>query len=453
MNILNQILQQSNIRKTQNTFLNLLLSLWLAIPGRINYANLERFSHLNEKTFRNWFVKPFEFAIINAHLVQTLQTHKRMGTRLILAIDASNNRKAGKHTPGIAKFWDSKLSKAVPSLEISCCTLVDLEFRQPMPIHALQTPAVLPIGESRVTHYATHLEIVCNALPEVLRKQIECVVGDAYYTKKNFVDRVVRMDLTFVGKLRNDANLKTLYTGLRTGKAGRPKRFAGKVDWKDLSDWTLEPSNQECSIRSKIVYAPALKRDVLVVCITWFTTTIKNRREVLFSTNLEMSALEVIVCYRARFEMEFPFRDAKQFAGLMDSQSRQEKALEFHWNASFLVTSLARAQQLLAFDGDVREFVFSMEATMPEAPKARQVLVQGQEGAFYGQEATMPEGAFYGQEATMPEGAFYGQEDAKRRAYNELFAERIIRLLPVGLSVDKCLLLLENAMNLGVKAA
>ena len=316
----------------------------------------------------------------------------------------------------VVKFWDSKLGKAIPSLEISCCTLVDLEFRQPIPIQALQTPAVLAVGESRVTHYATHLETVYNALPEVLRKQVVCVVGDAYYSKKSFVDRVILTGLTFVGKLRTDANLKTLCTEPRTGKPGRPKRYAGKVDWKNLSAWKLESRNNKCSVQSKIVYAPALKRDILVVCITWFTTTTKSRREVLFSTNLEMPALEVIACYRARFEMEFPFRDAKQFAGLMDSQSRQDKALEFHWNASFLVTSLARAQQLLAFEGDVREFVFSMEATMPE-------------------------------------GAFYGQEDAKRRAYNELFAKRIIRLLPVKLSVDKCLVLLENAMNLGVKAA
>jgi hypothetical protein len=34
-----------------------------------------------------------------------------------------------------------------------------------------------------------------------------------------------------------------------------------------------------------------------------------------------------------------------------------------------------------------------------------------------------------------------------------LFADRIIRLLPVGLSFDKCLALVENALNLGVKAA
>jgi hypothetical protein len=46
MNILNQVLTNLPIRKTQATFLNLLCALILAIPGRINYKNLERFSFL-----------------------------------------------------------------------------------------------------------------------------------------------------------------------------------------------------------------------------------------------------------------------------------------------------------------------------------------------------------------------------------------------------------------------
>jgi putative transposase len=57
MNILQQILTTTGIRKTQQTFLTTLLTLWLVIPGRINYANLARFAPQTEKTFRNWFAK------------------------------------------------------------------------------------------------------------------------------------------------------------------------------------------------------------------------------------------------------------------------------------------------------------------------------------------------------------------------------------------------------------
>jgi DDE superfamily endonuclease len=260
MNILNQVLAGLRIRKTQATFLNLLCALILAIPGRINYANLERFSTRNEKTFRNWPEKPIEWVHIAAGVVQTLQVHKRMGSRFILGTDCTNLRKAGKHTPGIAKFWDSKLGKAVPSLELSCCTLIDLEYRQAIPVHALQTPSVLPADESRVDHYVGHVQDVLGTLPAYLRAQVECVVGDAYYAKKTFVDGVNRAGLAFVGKLRVDANLKYKYTGLRTGKPGRPKQFDEKVDWKDFSKWDLISSNEQQNVYSSVLYAPALKR-------------------------------------------------------------------------------------------------------------------------------------------------------------------------------------------------
>lgn len=403
MNILNQVLTKLNLRKTQNAFLQLLCTVILAIPSRINYANLERFSYRNEKTFRNWFEKPLDWILVTTNLVQTLQASNRMGKRLILGVDCSNLRKAGKHTPGLAKFWDSKLGKAIPSLELSCCTLIDLEYRQPIPVHALQTPTTLPTGQTRVDHYTNHALNVLEVLPPDLRDQIECVVADAYYAKKTWVDGIVKAGQTFVGKLRVDANLNYKYTGSRTGKAGRPKRFDGKVDWQDFSRWTLEVKNDDQIVYSSVLYSPALKRDILVVCIIWQFHG-RKRREVLFSTNLEHGALNVVECYRARFEMEFPFRDAKQFAGLMDCQSRSAQALEFHWNASFLVTSLARAQQLLVFEGEMVDFVFSME-------------------------------------------------DSKRRAYNELFAERIIRLLPAEVSVDKFWEVVQDTLNLGVKAA
>lgn len=403
MNILNQILTKLNIRKTQTCFLNVLYSLILAIPGRINFANLGRFGCYDEKTYRNWYEKPIEWVSISSSIVKTLQSNNRMGTRLILGVDCTNLRKAGKSTPGLAKFWDCKQGKAIPSLELSCCTLIDLEHRQAIPIHAWQTPSELPIGETRVDHYTGHIQDVLGALPLSLREQIACVVGDCYYAKKTVIDGVTRAGQDFVGKLRNDANLKYLFTGTRTGKRGRPKRFAGKVNWQDFSKWALISCCEEQSIYSSVLYSPSLERDIQVVCIVWQGKS-QIRREVLFSTNLNMPALEIIACYRARFEMEFPFRDAKQFAGLMDCQSRSAKALEFHWNASFLVVSLARMQQLLEFNGESKEFVFSME-------------------------------------------------DAKRRAYNELFAERIIALLPVGVNLIKFRKDLQDTLNLGVKAA
>jgi len=404
MKIVEQILASIGMRKRQARFMKMLIGLWIAIPGRINYANLERFSDLSERSYRSWFEKPVEWVGINGAIIEQLQDQGRLGKRLILGVDTSSVSKAGKCTPGLGKFWDSKAGKAISSLEMSCCTLVDLQSQQAIPLHALQTPGELAEGESRVNHYAGHMQDVLGSLSPSLRDLIESVVGDGWYTKKTFVEEVLQRGVDYVGKLRTDANLKYVYTGGPTGKPGRPRLFDGKVDFTDFSKWTLITKDDATTVYSAILYSPALGRKIRVVCELSLDSKGKNRRELFFSTNLDMPALHILKIYRSRFQMEFPFRDGKQFAGLMDSQSRQPAAIEFHWNAALLTTSLAKADQLLAFQGNPQDFVFSME-------------------------------------------------DAKRSAFNHLFAQRIIQALPINLTFDKCLPLIQNALNLGVKAA
>jgi len=56
-----------------------------------------------------------------------------------------------------------------------------------------------------------------------------------------------------------------------------------------------------------------------------------------------MEAKTIIINYRARFQIEFLFRDAKQHTGLSDCQSTNEDALNFHFNISMLALNFAKA--------------------------------------------------------------------------------------------------------------
>ncbi|GAB5521601.1 MAG: hypothetical protein RhofKO_38520 [Rhodothermales bacterium] len=76
------------------------------------------------------------------------------------------------------------------------------------------------------------------------------------------------------------------------------------------------------------------------------------RREVLFSTDTALSAQKVVCFYRARFQMEFLFRDAKQHTGLSGSQTRSQRRLAFHFNASFAALNLARHEAYVAQDAE-----------------------------------------------------------------------------------------------------
>ena len=79
-----------------------------------------------------------------------------------------------------------------------------------------------------------------------------------------------------------------------------------------------------CDIRVVIYYAPG------------------GKPKVLFSNDLSLSGETIEHLYRLRFKVEFIIRDGKQFTGLMDSQSRKARAMDFSFNLSFALLNIAK---------------------------------------------------------------------------------------------------------------
>jgi hypothetical protein len=84
-----------------------------------------------------------------------------------------------------------------------------------------------------------------------------------------------------------------------------------------------------------------LKRDVRIVYLVNKTESHVSFA-LLFSTDTKLDARLIYKYYKARFQIEFLFRDAKQFTGLMDCQARSEEALHSHFNASFAALNLIK---------------------------------------------------------------------------------------------------------------
>lgn len=61
-----------------------------------------------------------------------------------------------------------------------------------------------------------------------------------------------------------------------------------------------------------------------------------------FSTDLKQSWSEILEIYRLRFQIEFLYRDAKQFTGLNNCEARSRNKLNFHWNMSLTAVNLAK---------------------------------------------------------------------------------------------------------------
>ena len=398
--ILAAALNQAGLRRTQQAYLRLLLTLWLVLPGRHNFTNLARYGPRSDRTHRTWARKPVPWVQLNSTLILQAQDQQTLARSGILGVDAVFIPKYGSYTPDLASYWSGCQGHAVRGLEGTCVTWVDPTTHQPIPLSITQTPAALPAGQSRVDFYATVTLNTIMQLPDELRKQVQFVVRDAYYTRLKFIARVVdEGQLPFALKMRKDANLKHLYRGSRTGKPGRPQVYDGKVSLHDHARWDAIPWADECMVYTVVAYSVGLKRQVRVVAVIWPGSQ-SSRTEVLFSTSITMTAATIIALYRARFSMEFPFRDGKQFAGLSECQSRQVEALHFHWNMAMMAVSVARLGQLC--DQRAGPLVFSME-------------------------------------------------DEKRRAYNEFFAAKILSILTLEQTDQKREDLLADLLLYGIE--
>ena len=94
----------------------------------------------------------------------------------------------------------------------------------------------------------------------------------------------------------------------------------------------------------------SLKRTVRVVVVLDVRDLDNRRYALLFSTDTDLDALTIYRYYKARFQIEFLFRDAKQFTGLTDCQARDADRLHFHFNASLTPLNIAKVELLQAQD-------------------------------------------------------------------------------------------------------
>jgi IS4 transposase len=185
---------------------------------------------------------------------------------------------------------------------------------------------------------------------------------DGYYAKKKYIDAVVSLQLHAITKLRSDADCLFLYTGPHPRRRGARRKYDGKVNFQDLSRFEyLGPREEEPHLHlyTTVVWHKTLKRRLRLVVLLNRKDPAKPRFIVLGSTDSELNGRKLVELYAARFQIEFLFRDSKQFTGLLDCQARAASALDFHFNASLATLNLVRAADVGMSQGQ-EPHVFSM---------------------------------------------------------------------------------------------
>jgi hypothetical protein len=341
------------LNKCRRNFMIEIFMLYLSIPSRINFLQLGRYSLFGEQRFRRQFEKGFDFFSFNKAL-----STPWLGTRNAVAFDPSFIHKSGKQTPGIGYFWSGCAGSALRGIEILGLSVIDADTRLSFHLEVVQTPPTNCLKDNDLSLIDWYAAVIKKHV-EQIKSITKYVVADAYFSKKNFVEQIRECSLHLVSKLRDDADLTYLSLQPKTGKKGRPAKYGGKIDVRNLNleHFNQVENNQNIKAFSGIVFSKALGRNILLV-VEEFHIKGKIIYRLLFSTDTEQTPIDVIDIYHTRFQIEFGFRDAKQFAGLENSQARSENKLHFHFNTALTTVNIAKIMQLK--NPNTQEHSFSM---------------------------------------------------------------------------------------------
>ena len=152
--------------------------------------------------------------------------------------------------------------------------------------------------------------------------------------------------LHLISKLRHDSKLYLPFAGGYSGK-GRRRKYGEKLTLETLTEAHLKTEAVEEGIRTRVYQVHAWHRnfpELLNVAVIVKTNLKTGRcaKVLLFSDDLALASETLIEYYSLRFQIEFDFRDAKQYWGLEDFMNVKETQVGNFANFSLFMVTFSR---------------------------------------------------------------------------------------------------------------
>ena len=298
----------------------------------------------------------------------------------LLAGDEVVCGKAGKETYGLDRFFSSLQQRPIAGLAFFAFSLVNVREQKSYPVKIDQ---VVRSDEEKAANKAKKqakkkapgekrkrgrpkgsknkksAEVVLNAelqrIQAALKAFLEQIgkvlalkylVLDGHFGNYPSAVMVTQTGLQLISKLRQDAALYFSYAGTYKGKGPYPK-YGEKVVVRKMDPKYLKESTIEKNIRTDIYQAELLNKEFalplnVVIVLKTNLDTQAQAHVLLFSTDLELNYDKLIQFYSLRFQIEFNFRDAKQYWGLEDFMNIEKIAVTNAANLAFFLVNLSQ---------------------------------------------------------------------------------------------------------------
>jgi hypothetical protein len=346
----------------------------LAMTGRVTMLGISRWTAKggSYRTVQRFFATTLPWAnlfwlFFRTHLFDPDDLY-------LLAGDESVVTKSGKHTPGLDRFFASLYGKSVPGLAFFTLSLISTKQRRSFPIaveQVVRTAEEKAATQAKAAKTSVKCKVgrpkgsrtkakACGELsPELTRIQrqitalltriggllpLTYLVLDGHFGNAGALQMALACNLHLISKLRSDSALYLPYDGEYAGR-GPHRIYGDKLTVRAIPERYLCQRRVEKDLETCIYQLQArhktFAQPLNVVCIV--KTNLKTRTQahvLLFSSDLALSFDKLLDYYCLRFQLEFNFRDAKQYWGLEDFMTTHPTRLENAANLSLFMVNL-----------------------------------------------------------------------------------------------------------------
>ena len=301
----------------------------------------------------------------------------------LLAGDESIVAKSGDETYGLSRFFASTYGKTMPGLAFFAVSLVSVKQRRsyPMLIEQIirsETPKASktselppkPIraepGRPKGSQNRNKTQVILNDTLKQLQSMLKTVLAtiegripilycvlDGYFGNNNALQMVKQCDLHLISKLRRDTALYLPPTTPYSGR-GRPCIYGERFNPENIDAKYRVSTQTQGNITTQVYQIQCRHKrfatELNVVCLLKTHAKTEEKSHILlFSSDPELDAETMIDYYALRFQIEFNFRDAKQFWGLDDFINVKEIPVNNAANLSmFMVNVSAKLREMLS---------------------------------------------------------------------------------------------------------
>ena len=344
----------------------------LSMPDRVTMLGMSRWTDKggSYRTVQRFFKTNIDWAKLQWFFIRV---HLKDAPGIILLTgDEVVTPKSGKQTYGLGRFFSSIYNKPIPGLchlQLSLTSVEEQKF-YPLITQPMKQPEKAkskkskgkgkknkggrPKGSLNKNRRNVEFTETQNMLLVNIKKALTLIgdtlklsyfVYDGALGNNSGVQLVRQCNLHLISKLRYDSALFFPYDGPYSGK-GSYKKYGDKLDYANIPKRCLKSSTVEDGIRTdvyQIIMRHKKFADLLGVVIILKTNlkTLKTARVVLFSSDLELASDKLIKYYSLRFQIEFNFRDAKQYWGLDDFMNIKEQQVCNAANLAFFMVNLS----------------------------------------------------------------------------------------------------------------